>query len=118
MVMQKLLRVLFSLAYRKMALDSECGSDGANIMVGCRSGVVTRQKKHNPLMLAIHCINHRLALGAAQSIESVLYLKKFSEVLVGTLKLYHYSSVRQASLKEIQCIYEDPILTFKEPKSI
>lgn len=94
------------------------GSNGANVMVGCRGGVATRLKKSNPLMLTIHCINHRLALGAAQSIESVLYLKKFNEILVGIFKLYHYSSVRQAALKEIQSIYKDPILKFKEPKSV
>ena len=94
------------------------GSDGANVMVGCRGDVATRLKKSNPLMLAIHCINHRLALSAAQSIESVPYLKKFNEILVGIFKLYHYSSVRQAALKEIQSIYEDPILKFKEPKSV
>ena len=94
------------------------GSDGANVMVGCRGGVATRLKKSNPLMLAIHCINHRLALSAAQSTESVPYLKKFNEILVGIFKLYHYSSVRQAALKEIQSIYEDPILKFKEPKSV
>lgn len=63
--------------------------------------MVTRLKKHNPLMLAIHRINHQLALGAAQSVESVPYLKKFSEVLVETFKLYHCSSVREAGRNPI-----------------
>ena len=50
------------------------GSDGASVMVGSMGDVATRLKKSNPLMLSIHCIHHRLALGAAQSVEAVSYL--------------------------------------------
>ena len=32
------------------------GSDGASVMVGCRSGVATQLKVHNPTMIAIHCV--------------------------------------------------------------
>ena len=35
---------------------------GANVMVGSRSGVATR-------LCNVHCVNHRLALGAAQSLD-------------------------------------------------
>lgn len=59
------------------------GSDGPNVMVGRTSGVATRLKQSNPTMLSIHCISHRLALGAAQSASSVPYLRKFNEILVG-----------------------------------
>ena len=51
-------------------------------------------------MLSIHCINHRLALGAAQSLHSVQYLRKFNE------------------MQEIQAILNDPVLKFKEPKDV
>ena len=51
------------------------GSDGASVMVGFRNGVATRLNTGNPTMLSIHCINHRLGLGASQSIESFLPLQ-------------------------------------------
>ncbi len=37
------------------------GSDGAAVMIGKRSGVSTRLRAHNPLMINIHCVAHRLA---------------------------------------------------------
>ena len=80
--------------------------------------MATRLKRNNTSMLSIHCINHRLALGASQSIDTVKYLHKFNEILVGIFKFYHYSSVRQHALKEIQAICNDPVLKFKEPKSV
>ena len=53
------------------------GSDGAAVMTGKHSGVATRLKVHNPHMVSIHCIAHRLALAAAHSADAVPYLKKF-----------------------------------------
>ena len=102
----------------RMDKVSGFGSDGASVMVGRKTGVATRLKRNNPSMLSIHCINHRLALGASQSIDTVKYLHKFNEILVGIFKFYHYSSVRQHALKEIQAICNDPVLKFKEPKSV
>ena len=43
-------------------------SDEGNVMVGSRSGVATKLK-WSTLMLSIHCVNHRLALGATQSVS-------------------------------------------------
>ena len=50
-------------------------------MVGSVRGVAIRLKKHNPKIIAIHRINHRLAHGVSQAAESVPYLKKFGEIL-------------------------------------
>ena len=47
------------------------GSDGAAVMVGRVSGVSTRLKVHNPVMINIHCVAHRLALAAAQASGSI-----------------------------------------------
>ena len=58
------------------------GSDGANVMVGRVSGVAARLKRHNPQILSIHCINHRLALGTLRAAAEVPYLVKFQEILV------------------------------------
>ncbi len=44
------------------------GSDGASVMIGRVSGISTRLKKHNPLMINVHCIAHRLACAGCCSI--------------------------------------------------
>ena len=41
-------------------------------MMGSMSGVATGLKRSNPTMLSIHCIMHRLALGASQSVDTDL----------------------------------------------
>ena len=94
------------------------GSDGASVMVGRVSGVAARLKHHNPQILSIHCINHRLALGTSQAAAEVPYLVKFQEILVNIFKFYHYSATRQSALAEIQSVLNDPQLKYKEPKSI
>ena len=38
-------------------------------MVGCRSGVASRLKGRQPWLIAIHCINHRLALAAGHAAD-------------------------------------------------
>lgn len=57
------------------------GSDGASAMVGSRSGVATRLKSHNSVIISIHCIAHRLALAAGQASDAIPYLKKFKNYL-------------------------------------
>lgn len=42
-------------------------TDGLSVMVGKRSGVATRLKEENPLLINIHCICHRLALSCIDS---------------------------------------------------
>ena len=97
-------------------------------MVGRVSGVAAWLKHHNPQILSIHCINHRLALGTSQAAVEVPYLVKFQEILVNIFKFYHYSDTRQSALAEIQSVQSalaeiqsvlnDPQLKFKEPKSV
>ena len=49
------------------------GSDGAAVMTGRLSGVSTRLKAHAPRLIAIHCVNHRLALAAAHAADHIPY---------------------------------------------
>lgn len=90
------------------------GSDGASVMVGCRSGVATQLKGHNPAMIALHCVAHRLALAASQAADSIPYIKNFKGHVSQIFKYYHYSAVRSASLKAIEELLDDPILTVKK----
>ena len=47
------------------------GSDGASVMVGRKTGVATRMKSHNPAIISVHCVAHRLALAAAQAADKI-----------------------------------------------
>ena len=57
------------------------GSDGASVMINKLTGVAVRLQGHNPSMIAVHCVNHRLALASAQASDSVPYLKQFKSIL-------------------------------------
>jgi hypothetical protein len=59
-------------------------SDGASVMVGIRSGVVTRVKQLAPFIVAVHCVAHRLSLAATGSTDSVRYLDTYQETLTGS----------------------------------
>nr|XP_006811414.1 PREDICTED: zinc finger protein 862-like [Saccoglossus kowalevskii] len=63
------------------------GSDGASVMVGRKTGVATRLKERNSMLMNIHCVAHRLALAAAQSMDKIKHLHKVSTTLQ---QLYHY----------------------------
>ena len=71
--------VLNVLAMRNMPLDKLCGiaTNGASVMVGCRTGVTTQLKEKNPYLLSIHCIAYRLALASGQAADSVPYVKQY-----------------------------------------
>lgn len=50
----------------------------------------------------MHCVAHRLALATAQAGNQTPYLKKVKDWLAALWKHFHYSSVRTASLVEVQ----------------
>ena len=47
------------------------GSDGAAVMTGRVFGFAVRQTCHSPKMIAVDCVNHRLALAAAYASDTV-----------------------------------------------
>ena len=67
------------------------GTDGASVMTGKNSGVVTRFKNENPFMMSTHCAAHRLALASAQAASAIPYLVKYQAVLNDIYKYYKYS---------------------------
>lgn len=81
---------------------SGIASDGAAVMIGCKSGFVTRMKSCIPGLLAVHCISHRLALAAGNAANSVAYLVKFQEVVNSIYSYFHMSPKNSAKLKAIQ----------------
>ena len=94
------------------------GSDGAAVMVGRVSGVSTRLKVHNPVMINIHCVAPRLALAVAQASGSIPYLQKFKNAIHNLYLFYHNSSVRMSGLHAIQGVLGDPEITLKEAKDV
>ena len=61
---------------------SAFGSDGAAVMTGRLSGVAVRLTRHSPRMIAVHCINHRLALAAAHASDTIPYFQKFKTIIL------------------------------------
>lgn len=96
--------ILHFLDTNRLPLEQMCafGSDGAAVMVGKVNGVSTQLRNRVPHLLANHCVAHRLALASAQAAATVPYLEKFKRIVEQLYRFYHFSSVRTASLKEIQ----------------
>ena len=89
---------------------SSFGSDGASVMMGCRSGVATQLNAHNRQMVSVHCLCHRLALASSQASSDVSYLKKFKEYLLTLYNYFHFSPVKSARLKLVQELLNTPQL--------
>lgn len=94
------------------------GSDGASIMTGRLSGVAVRLMRHSPTMIAVHCVNHRLALAAAHASDSIPYLQQFKSILQTLFFFYQNSAVRMANLHAIQEILNDPQIKCKQAKDV
>jgi len=86
------------------------GSNGASVTVRLRS--------HSPTMIAVHCVNHRLALAAALASDSIPYLKQFKSILQTLFYFYQNSPVRMANLHAIQEVLNDPVIKCKQTKDV
>ena len=93
---------------RKITLEKLCGvaTDGASVMVGCRTGVTTQLKGKNPFILSIHCIAHRLALASGQAADAVPYVKQYQTYVNNIYRYFHYSTKNAAKLKKIQSVLQ------------
>ena len=74
-------------------------NDGAAVMTGRRNRVSVWLKSHSPRMIAVHYINHRLALAGANTSDSIPYLKQFKSILQSLFYVYQNSAVCAASSK-------------------
>ena len=92
--------ILHYLGNKTLQITKLCafGRDGASVMTG---GVAVRLQGHSPNMIAVHCVNHRLALAAAHASDSVPYLKQFKSILQTLFYLYKNSAVHMANLHAI-----------------
>ncbi|WAR18320.1 hypothetical protein MAR_000158 [Mya arenaria] len=85
-------------------------TDGASVMIGSKSCVVTRIKRDVPRVLATHCIAHRLALSYCSVANSIPYL----EILNSIYTFFHNSHKNTATLEATQSITPGQSGKFKE----
>lgn len=89
-------------------------SDGCNTMVGKKTGVSTRLKEYKPEIVTLHCHNHRLALAAKDSFESIKIMRDTDDLLTSIFKYYKNSSNRSSSLENIQKLLQVPQRKIKQ----
>ncbi|WAR26673.1 EOGT-like protein, partial [Mya arenaria] len=89
-------------------------SDGCQTMIGKKTGVATRLKAIKPGLVTVHCHNHRLALAAKDSFESITLMRDTDDLLNHVFKYYHYSANKTASLQKIQTMLEEKGKTIKQ----
>ena len=78
------------------------GSDGCSVMLGKKTGVATRLIEMKPDLISIHCQNHRLALAAKDSFESIPAFQEADETLNSIFKYYQNLAVKTHSLEKLQ----------------
>lgn len=94
------------------------GSDGAAVMTGRVNGVAQKLKMVTPRLIAVHCVNHQLALAALHAADGIPYLQKYKSILQSIFYFYQNSAVRMANLHKIQEILNDPIVKCKLVKDV
>jgi len=76
------------------------GCDGAQVMVGCRSGVAAILKESQPALVTVHCLAHRLELALKDAAKKIgLYDKTIQVLLMGLYYFYHNSSLNRSMLR-------------------
>ena len=83
------------------------GSDGASVMTGKDNGVATRLRADISHLLALHCVNHRLALSAGEAAKLVSFSNEIDKLLRGIGRLVRRSAKRQERFKEIAKLYDE-----------
>ncbi len=64
-------------------------TDGASVMTGRESGLITRLKKDYTLLESIHCLAHRLELSVNDALKSVTGCNHFEIFISKLYTLYH-----------------------------
>ncbi|XP_065654519.1 E3 SUMO-protein ligase KIAA1586-like [Hydra vulgaris] len=95
-----LLAVGFDTNYLKLNLIGFC-SDGASVMLGCKSGVSVRIKEMFPYVIIWHCLNHRLQLVLDDSIKDIKQVNHFKVFMDKIYCIFHQSNKNQKELNDI-----------------
>ncbi|XP_061476360.1 E3 SUMO-protein ligase KIAA1586 homolog isoform X4 [Rhineura floridana] len=90
----------FNNEYLKANLIAFC-SDGANSMLGRKSGVATKLLEKFPKVIIWHCLNHRLQLSLDDSISDIKQVNHFKIFLDKIYSIYHQSNKNQTELETV-----------------
>ena len=75
-----------------------CVTDGAAVMSGGKSGVVTRLKGDKTYVIGVHCMAHRLELSFSDAIKESAMFRRMDELLGGLYSFCHKSPLNRANL--------------------
>lgn len=81
----------------------KAGCDGASVNLGVNDSVATRLRENRPYVMTVHCVAHRLELGALSALKQNTTLNTIYEILKKIHKHYHYSP---KALRELRAIAE------------
>lgn len=66
-----------------------CVSDGANVMMDARNGVVTRVKRIFPHIVEFHCLTHLQALSLSDTFDSINLFVEFENRIRDIIRYFH-----------------------------
>ena len=75
-----------------------CATDGASVMTGDRSGVVTRLRGEKGYILGVHCMAHREELAYSDAIKKCPMYHRAEDLLSGLYTFYHTSPLNRSNL--------------------
>lgn len=95
------------------------GSDGANVMVGRKTGVAQTLRQNDcPYLLNIHCGAHRTALAARDASKAVREIDAYVTTINRIYTYYKNSPTRTHRLNELQKeLDEHDLLSLKQPSA-
>ena len=110
-----ILQYLSKTAPKTLNLEKLAGgaTDGAAVMIGSQTGVVTRIKHVVPLFISSHCAAHCLSLVACDAATSVPEINRFQKVLNQLYVFFSRSSIRSSDLKEMEKVFNMPVIKAK-----
>jgi len=98
-------------AHRRKTLETPAiVCDGASVMLGRKSGVVTRHGMKYPKLFSWHCLNHRLELALCDAIRDVTAVNHFKAFLDFIYSLCSQSTKNQLELRGASRELETQIL--------
>ena len=75
-------------------------SDGATVMTGHKSGLVTRLRDHQPHLVGIHCVNHKLELSYKDIFKNQQTFKDIEQLLLDLYLFYEHSPLNRSNLQK------------------
>lgn len=97
-VLQTLNSLGFDNQYLAQHLIGAC-SDGASVMLGKNSGVLTQLKNHFPNIFLWHCMCHRIELAIGDAVKSVTQINHVKSMLDKLYSIYSQSPKAQRELE-------------------